>query len=677
LGARNGLTGRAVEDRDEADADRRAESVMRTTDPKKSVDFPEPVHAGRHRAGGQPLTADLRAFFEPRFGRTFADVRIHTDPAAQTSADALGARAFTTGGDIAFAADEYQPSSAEGKRLIAHELAHYVQQRTDPSLASGATAPVQTKRKKARDRKATPKPVVVPWSKTEDTVEGSLKVWLKAKFGGRVPDAVAEQIASEIVTGGKFKTGTKRGERDIAEPEFVEASRTSGGFPLDESTLAKLADSLVQNGVAATAEEARTILTETDQAGASSDVETPGRTGGEPGQEATGEQREEAVPERKTFDRASMALWVVRGGSSTRNFSPADEIDIDTLTQGDFKAAAESALGVALRVQFPEIKRQIGTLLPSIMNDLRLIAPDVETSRGQGVSSIEVLVDAEGVRALLMEKYRYSEEELAQPEGLLLTIEIPTDTARQAEILQTGVDLAAAASAGRALAHTAERTLVKEARKALRRQARQARREARQVKKQARKEAKQAKSQAEREERADAKFERVAERSEELNRILTDPTVARNVLSLTRKTISEHKLLAEIWERVRKIKSISEFARTTDKGSPWAKYRARLAYDAHRDRFWEAVANNKEARAIIERSGFKFVGEPGTAPIFPGVPGKAGRLSIDHVARIELEPFKALDPKNLRFVTDEENAFLRRLEMAMQKHQKARGGTFE
>lgn len=77
---------------------------------------------------GQPLPVSVRAFFEPRFGNSFDQVRIHTDTAAQVSSEALNARAFTYGSDIVFGPGEYRPETPDGQRLIAHELAHTVQQ---------------------------------------------------------------------------------------------------------------------------------------------------------------------------------------------------------------------------------------------------------------------------------------------------------------------------------------------------------------------------------------------------------------------------------------------------------------------------------------------------------------------------------------------------------------------
>jgi hypothetical protein len=78
--------------------------------------------------GGRPLPPTLRAYFEPRFGRDLGRVRVHTGPGAARATGAIEARAFTRGRDIAFGAGEYAPDRPEGRRLIAHELAHVVQQ---------------------------------------------------------------------------------------------------------------------------------------------------------------------------------------------------------------------------------------------------------------------------------------------------------------------------------------------------------------------------------------------------------------------------------------------------------------------------------------------------------------------------------------------------------------------
>lgn len=92
--------------------------------------------------GGEPLSPEARAYFEPRFGRDFSDVRVHTGDRAATAADAIHARAYTLGSDIAFAAGEFDPQRDAGRRLIAHELTHVVQQQggAAPALRRTLTA---------------------------------------------------------------------------------------------------------------------------------------------------------------------------------------------------------------------------------------------------------------------------------------------------------------------------------------------------------------------------------------------------------------------------------------------------------------------------------------------------------------------------------------------------------
>jgi hypothetical protein len=80
------------------------------------------------RSPGQPLDAATRAFFEPRFGHDFGRIRVHTDVSAAKSAALISARAYTVGRDLVFAEGQWQPSTADGKKLLAHELAHVMQQ---------------------------------------------------------------------------------------------------------------------------------------------------------------------------------------------------------------------------------------------------------------------------------------------------------------------------------------------------------------------------------------------------------------------------------------------------------------------------------------------------------------------------------------------------------------------
>lgn len=89
-------------------------------------------------SSGAPLDMATRAALEPRFGYDFGRVRVHTD---ETAARSRGARAFTQGGDIVFGAGEFAPTTASGRRLLAHELTHVVQQATGIARAGAAGHP--------------------------------------------------------------------------------------------------------------------------------------------------------------------------------------------------------------------------------------------------------------------------------------------------------------------------------------------------------------------------------------------------------------------------------------------------------------------------------------------------------------------------------------------------------
>ncbi len=80
------------------------------------------------RGGGQPLPEYTRAFFEPRFGYDFSGVRVHSDARAANAARGVNSLAYTVGNNVVFGAGQYSPDTVGGRRLLAHELTHVVQQ---------------------------------------------------------------------------------------------------------------------------------------------------------------------------------------------------------------------------------------------------------------------------------------------------------------------------------------------------------------------------------------------------------------------------------------------------------------------------------------------------------------------------------------------------------------------
>ncbi|HEY1852588.1 MAG TPA: DUF4157 domain-containing protein [Candidatus Binataceae bacterium] len=90
------------------------------------------------RSSGKPLDQDTRTFFESRLGYDFGSVRVHADTRAAESARAVNAMAYTVGDHLAFADGRYAPRTTEGRRLMAHELFHVVQQRPQSNVSSAA-----------------------------------------------------------------------------------------------------------------------------------------------------------------------------------------------------------------------------------------------------------------------------------------------------------------------------------------------------------------------------------------------------------------------------------------------------------------------------------------------------------------------------------------------------------
>lgn len=105
-----------------------------TGTPNVQPEVEQEIHASRGQ--GQPLDSGVRRQMESGMSADFSNVRVHTDSKADAMSQSLGAKAFTTGSDVYFRQNAYNPGSSSGRELIAHELTHVVQQ-------SGST--VQTK----------------------------------------------------------------------------------------------------------------------------------------------------------------------------------------------------------------------------------------------------------------------------------------------------------------------------------------------------------------------------------------------------------------------------------------------------------------------------------------------------------------------------------------------------
>ncbi|MBT0959886.1 eCIS core domain-containing protein [Denitromonas iodatirespirans] len=160
--------------------------------------------------GGEPLAPSLRAFFEPRFGHDFSRVRVHRDAAAAASAREVSAQAYTVGHHLVFATGRYAPESATGRGLLAHELAHVVQQ--SGALQRSAAAPEPETRTNRPDDEAPRMPE--PMDEEADEADGAGGV---GGFGGPISERFAAPIDSSL-EGAPLPVGV---ERDAVEAERV------------------------------------------------------------------------------------------------------------------------------------------------------------------------------------------------------------------------------------------------------------------------------------------------------------------------------------------------------------------------------------------------------------------------------------------------------------------------
>ena len=141
---------------------------------------------------GSPLDKPTKNFFESRFGQKLEKVRVHNDSAADQSARSLNARAYTVGQHITFAGGEYQPNTYSGKELLAHELAHTVQQRKGKQRIQRQESP-----NNAQPQEQQPTGVVFWYSVQVDRTmnSGELLVEFVHQYRGVDVSAAQQQIA--------------------------------------------------------------------------------------------------------------------------------------------------------------------------------------------------------------------------------------------------------------------------------------------------------------------------------------------------------------------------------------------------------------------------------------------------------------------------------------------------
>lgn len=114
------------------------------------------------RSGGSPLSPQTRNFMETAFSTDFSRVRVHTDNRASEMSKSINAKAFTHGNDVYFNSNNYRPNSFEGNHLLAHELAHVIQQRENNPES---TSPPEIQRQNTNSQQPAPDELPPPFGK--------------------------------------------------------------------------------------------------------------------------------------------------------------------------------------------------------------------------------------------------------------------------------------------------------------------------------------------------------------------------------------------------------------------------------------------------------------------------------------------------------------------------------
>jgi hypothetical protein len=228
-------------DEEEERASAAQQTIQRSGEAAPSV-TPRVVGAvAAMRGGGAPLPTAERRFFEDRFGYDLARVRIHDDDRAAGAARDLSAQAFTLRSDVAFAPGRYRPGSSSGLRLLAHELAHVIQQGEAPPLPGGGRLAV---RSSAQDRIA----------RREDDAQRPAAIAPAASVPASAPAPAESEAAGGLIVDDEAQTTTSGQARKTAflaelrgavcaaaDRSLARVGRDTQGCPYIEKWLARYA----------------------------------------------------------------------------------------------------------------------------------------------------------------------------------------------------------------------------------------------------------------------------------------------------------------------------------------------------------------------------------------------------------------------------------------------------
>lgn len=245
----------APNDHYEKEAEMVAGQVMSSTsnsDRQKS-DYDFNFEPGKSQSVGNSLPIQTKRQMEGAFGRNFSDVRIHSDEQSSEFGKKINAKAFTVGSDIYFQSKYFNPKEGVGKRLLAHELAHTLQQKHESNNISiqregeektdkaDEKPKVETKVEVATEYKGGEiKPKAATTRSGEAKVSEGVTAKASEKIAGETITTSADLTAKDKSTGLSASTGIKAEETplDINKPDTAKAYfKVNGSWTLFDSKL--------------------------------------------------------------------------------------------------------------------------------------------------------------------------------------------------------------------------------------------------------------------------------------------------------------------------------------------------------------------------------------------------------------------------------------------------------
>lgn len=610
------------------------------------------------RGSGRPLPPQTATDMTQKFGRSFDDVRVHTDAAAKQSAASMGAKAYTVGSDIVFGEGHYAPETHIGQQLLAHELTHVLQNQNGRSSPDPISKPNSTAETEA--------------SQAATAVSLGHSFSVQSTAGGMVQRELDPNIERYLLALDRVRTravGPVKTEAivadiaaalqglDLSQNENLETVTIdiANSFPSDVLLIFL---HYVESGIAQQRRQqpddvARMLTIRPNIVG----NRAPGIM----------------IPVLNAVPRAV--------GESAINLTNNIGIFIHALMRGlsgklkgsDVQGLTRKLLGASiLNAVFPPVF--LSGAIVSVTEDIASIPSEIRN----------LIENFDEITAVIQEMiglmFRREGAQLAKAMGHGIGIDLAHGIRRLAnlnvfEFLYELGKLAgpfllsiliSMALPGVAVITAATR-IFKVLRKLMNRLPKLSRlikrlRRAMPNRRRRRRGSVDSDVDADVERSFGETFDQTPSNqspSTGNQTPTTGSTLTRAQIAAARrilgKKLSDVPALRRLWGQVA---NAGERATLTPGNS-------RRLFDNHRNRFWKAVRDDSEARAFFENAGFEFPSGRTTAPVHRGVSGRQGRISLDHDTRRADAPSRSLDADNLRMVVHGDNTLLENLQQAI------------